>query len=132
MNLENPQEWAEGAKAFKAAVDGLRSVWQLVKEFRAGGKEPTVQEQEVIERAMVEADKAAKVAEAHIAKALGYPLCHCQFPPVAMLTVGQLQLRQAGGRFSIRPVHECPTCHYCDAGDFSFHRTASRKEATGD
>jgi len=49
---------------------------------------PHSQEKEAIERSLNEASKAAKLAEAQIAQALGYHLCKCTFPPQVMLSNG--------------------------------------------
>jgi hypothetical protein len=38
--------------------------------------------------ALATAESSARMAEAEVAKALGYELCRCQFPPTPMLTVG--------------------------------------------
>jgi hypothetical protein len=111
----------QATAAGKNAVETLRSLWQLLKEVRSGEKKPTAEEEEVIEQALGEADRAAKVAEAEIAKALGYTLCRCQFPPIVMLTVGQ---RFVYGRQDVSPVHECSSCGYCDAGGYAYDRIA--------
>jgi hypothetical protein len=42
----------------------------------------------VIVQALDHAVSTAVIAEAEIAKALGYQLCKCSFPPAMMLTVG--------------------------------------------
>jgi hypothetical protein len=71
---------------------------------------------------------AAKVAEAEIAKALGYQLCKCQFPPVVMLTVGYVIMKFA--RYEEGdPVYECPKCGYCTAGPYDFERTVPERDA---
>jgi hypothetical protein len=48
----------------------------------------TPSRRKAITAALDQAEAAAKFAEAQIAKALGYDLCKCQFPPTPMLTVG--------------------------------------------
>jgi hypothetical protein len=121
-----PEEWAQGAGAFKNAIDALRSALQIIKDVTSGGKRPTDDEQKVIGRALEEAEKAARLADAQTAKALGYTLCHCQFPPVPMLTVGFLQPR--GNREG--PVHECPKCGILTSGVWAYTRTVPPR--TGD
>jgi hypothetical protein len=74
------------------------------------------------------AEKAAKIADAQTAKALGYTLCQCEFPPVAMLTVGYLQPR--GNREG--PVHECPRCGYNTAGVWAYQRIAPERKREAD
>jgi hypothetical protein len=49
---------------------------------------PESKEKDVITKSLVEADKAAKLAESQIALALGYKLCQCTFPPQIMLSKG--------------------------------------------
>jgi hypothetical protein len=124
MEIGSPQDWAQGVGAFKNAVDAISSVLQLVKQFGAGGKKPTTQEQELIDRALAEADKAAKVADAQTLKALGYTLCHCEFPPPAMFTVGHHQAREREG-----PVYECPRCGYNTADPWMYTRLAPPRAA---
>ena len=49
---------------------------------------PDSEDKAKIEQSLLEADKAAKLAEAQIAIALGYKLCKCIFPPQIMLSHG--------------------------------------------
>jgi len=49
---------------------------------------PESKEKDAISKSLVEADKAAKLAESQIALALGYKLCQCTFPPQIMLSQG--------------------------------------------
>lgn len=49
---------------------------------------PESRSKDAIEKSLVEADKAAKLAESQIALALGYTLCQCTFPPQIMLSKG--------------------------------------------
>jgi hypothetical protein len=49
---------------------------------------PESKEKDVITKSLIEADKAAKLAESQIALALGYKLCQCTFPPQIMLSQG--------------------------------------------
>jgi hypothetical protein len=124
MELGTPQDWAQGAGALKSGVEALRGVVQLIKELASGNKPPTEQERKAIDLALEEAEKAAKLADAQTAKALGYTLCHCQFPPVAMLTVGYLN----GRKDQFGPVHECPSCGRNTAAPYSFARTVPPRE----
>jgi hypothetical protein len=70
--------------------------------------------------AIENAENQTKIAEASIAKALGYELCKCSFPPTPMLTVGH---RMTAGKPVI--VFECSKCSITTAGGFSFTRTKS-------
>ena len=47
------------------------------------------QERVQIEAKIVEAEDALKLSEANLAKALGYNLCQCTFPPKIMLSKGR-------------------------------------------
>lgn len=53
---------------------------------------PEGKEKEAIEKSLIEADKASKLAETQIAQALGYRLCQCTFPPQIMLSKGYKEL----------------------------------------
>ena len=65
MDLSNPQDWAQGVGAFKAALDALSTVFKLVKENRSGGKS-SPEDEALVDRALAEADRASKVAEAQL------------------------------------------------------------------
>jgi hypothetical protein len=83
------------------------------------GKEET----KLIEAALETASAATAIAEAEIAKALGFELCKCQFPPIPMLTVGHVDNPHANMR---GPVYECPMCGYNSAGP-CYDRIAPRR-----
>lgn len=82
---------------------------------------PEGEKREVATKAIENAERQTKVAEASIAKALGFELCKCEFPPTPMLTVGYRMV--AGG---VQMIDECPRCSITSAGGFSFTRNASR------
>jgi len=111
MSLDDPTAWAQGANAFKAIFDGLRSAIGLVKEVRASGGGSEAQQQ-LVDEALEKAGTAAKIAEAQVAKALGYSLCQCTFPPQIMLSIG----RHPTGRERF----ECPGCHKKEPSDHFF------------
>jgi hypothetical protein len=118
-----PARLGAGVGAFKSAMDAIRTVVELIRSSRSNDKTPSSEEQAQIDRAIAEADKLAKIADAQTAKALGFELCHCKFPPVAMLTVGFLDRRADAGK----PVHECPQCGRLTSGPFSYHRTVPER-----
>ncbi len=70
-----------------------------------GGLLPKGQKHDELQRRLVDADKALRASEVQLAKALGYHLCQCTFPPQIMLSKGY------------HPVHGrdelfvCPTCN---------------------
>ena len=66
---------------------------------------PESQDKEAIEKSLEEADKAAKMAEAQIAQALGYHLCKCTFPPQIMLSNGYKEVD-----YSQQEEFICPLC----------------------
>ena len=126
VDLGTPEQWEQTATAVRDGVDAARSAFELVKRYCGAGQKATQEEQEATERALEDAEAAALVADAHIAKALGYLLCRCQFPPTAMLTVGQHHGRGREG-----PVYECPRCGSNNAGGWSFKRLAPERCANG-
>jgi hypothetical protein len=124
MPLDDPNTWSQGALAFKSIFDGLRSAISMVREARGSieGKE----ESKLIDAALDKASIATAIAEAEVAKALGFELCKCQFPPTPMLTVGWLSMpvgKRAGGD----PVFECPKCGINNAGPHRYQRTVPER-----
>ena len=113
----DPLTIAGAAAAFKSTFDALRSAMGLLKD----AKEllpPGDQRQQAITQALATAESSSKIAEAEIAKALGYELCKCEFPPTIMLTVGEHL-----GRPKTGPVYECPKCGFNSAVPFMYiHR----------
>ncbi|MGE4062725.1 MAG: hypothetical protein AB7E79_05100 [Rhodospirillaceae bacterium] len=127
MDFGSPQEWQQGAGALKQAVDAFAGVLKMFRDFRNAPGAPTALENKAADEALQQAEVAAKVAEAQLAKALGYQLCHCAFPPTAMLTVGARRPR--GGEPRIEPVFECPACGYNTARTMPYDRIAPPREA---
>jgi hypothetical protein len=108
------------AGALKSAFDAIRGLIGMVKDIRGlAGPEQA----KAITVAVDQAEAAAKVAEAEIAKALGYELCKSQYPPTAMLTVGYWIIHE-GRHHEGDPVYECPRCGVTTAGPYGFERTA--------
>ena len=66
---------------------------------------PESKDKEAIEKSLDEAVKAAHVAEAQIAKALGYSLCKCTFPPQIMLSNGYKETN-----YTHEEEFICPKC----------------------
>lgn len=92
--------------ALKAGIDLLRGALGLAKDVKealpAGGSG------KAIEHSLEQAERQIQLAEAQIAQALGYPLCHCTFPPQIML----FTLRQR-----YMDIYECPKCGRSDPPD---------------
>ena len=110
---DDPQAWSQGAAAFKSIFDGLRAAIAMVRDLRgtpaASGKEARSDRR----RARRGLTKPRAIAEAEVAQALGFELCKCEFPPVAMLTVGSY----AVGSGKRGPVYECPKCKFNTAAE---------------
>jgi hypothetical protein len=122
--MPDPVTIASAIGALKPTFDAIRSAIGLVKDAKdllpADDKRDAA-----ISQALVTAESSSKIAEAEIAKALGYELCKCAFPPTIMLTVGELE-----GRPKTGPVYECPKCGYNTAGPFSYNRLAPERIPT--
>jgi hypothetical protein len=78
--------------------------------------------------ALDSASTSAKIAEAEMAKALGYELCKCQFPPTTVLTIGHMTANKTPATAVGKPVFECPRCGSNNSAPFSFQRTVPRNE----
>ena len=117
---DDPQVYAQGANAFKAIFDSLRSAIGMVRELRGKPDGGSEKEKALIDAALDTADQSTAIAQAQVAKALGYELCKCEFPPTAMLTVGTHNGRsgpEEGGA-----VYECPKCKFNTAAPWNFNR----------
>ena len=110
------------------AFDSVRAAIGMVKDVQslAGGTE---QEQKAIDTALTVASSNTAVAEAELAKAFGYELCKCEFPPTPMRTVGYFS-RPVPKRNEGDPVYECPKCGYNNAGPFGYKRIAPERAPT--
>jgi len=67
-----------------AGIGALRNAVELVKTGKELLPKP---QQEAVTRSLEEAERQARLAEAELAKGLGYQLCRCTFPPQIMLAV---------------------------------------------
>ncbi len=86
-----------GWSLFSEAIGLVRNVQESL---------PDSDEKENIARSLVEANKAAKLAEAQIANALGYNLCKCTFPPQIMLSQGYKETD-----YTHEEEYICPKCN---------------------
>jgi len=122
--IDDPNTWLQGAAAVKAGFDAFRSAIAGLREIRTlvSGSDD---QNKVVDEALDHAIRTAAVAEAEVAKALGYELCKCQFPPTIMLTVGYHSERPPTLK---GPVFECPKCGYNTAGPWMYTRTAPKRE----
>lgn len=83
MEILDPATW----QPLKDALSFFRDAVGLAKDAKGLLKEGP--EKEAISQALAKAESSASLAEAQIAKALGYPLCRCTFPPQIMLASGR-------------------------------------------
>jgi hypothetical protein len=121
IDANNITDVAEGIRHAKDAIDLFRGAIGLLKEV--SGILPKGSKREAAEKALKEAETSVRIAEAKLAKGLGYELCHCKFPPTPMLRVGHS--RRAG---ALLPVFECPICAQNSAMGHSFFRMVPFRE----
>jgi hypothetical protein len=103
--LPDPVTIVSGISAVKTTFDALRTAIGLVKDTKE--LLPKNDTTAVITAALVTAESSSRIAEAEVAKALGFELCKCSFPPSIMLTVGEHNGRS---KLGTGPVYECPRC----------------------
>jgi len=75
--------------AFDAVKIGLslfRDAIELAKDVKS--TLPDGEKKRAIEEGLDKAELSSKIAEAQVARALGYSLCKCTFPPQIMLSQG--------------------------------------------
>jgi hypothetical protein len=118
--MPDPITIASGISAAKIAFDAMRSAIGLLKDTR--DLLPKDEKTAAITAALLTAESSSRIAEAEIAKALGYELRKCTFPPTIMLTVGE-----HSGRPKLGPVYECPQCGYNTAGPITYNRIAPER-----
>ena len=82
----------------KMAFDLFRSAVGLAKD---SAELLPDEKGEPVKQALEKAEQASKLAEAQIAKVLGYNLCQCTFPPQIMLSKGYGEYQEQ---------FECPNC----------------------
>jgi hypothetical protein len=71
---------------FTSYLVAVKDVLEIAKS--AIGLVPKSRDDETIQHRLVDAEKALRASEAEFAKALGYKLCQCTFPPQIMLSQG--------------------------------------------
>jgi hypothetical protein len=123
--MPDPMTIASGLAALKPAFDALRSVIGLIKETK--DLLPKDEKTAAIEAALLTAESSSKIAEAEVAKALGYELCMAHFPPLIMLVVGYHIANTDASTRTGKPVFECPQCKRSTAGPWKFARTDQPK-----
>jgi hypothetical protein len=118
--MPDPVTVVTSLSAIKTTFDALRSAIGLVKETK--DLLPKGETAATITAALATAESSSRMAEAEVAKAMGYELCKCEFPPTPMLTVGY-NIAGPAARVGT-PVFECPKCGITTAGPIMFQRIA--------
>jgi hypothetical protein len=116
------QQFMDGLAAAKTGFDILRSAVGLIRDAETV---LPADKKDAVSRALDEADKQIRLAEAQIAQALGYTLCRCAFPPTPMLVVG---FRLDARNHTDVEVHECPVCKRDDAMGWAWSRYQTSSE----
>ena len=88
----------------KTGFDLFRVALGLIRDARDTLPDPG--QREALSKSLEAAERASQIAEAQVAKALGYRLCQCTFPPQIMLVTARDQY----GRESVK----CSRCNYED------------------
>lgn len=89
--------------AIKLGLGMFRDAIGLARDVKSAL--PDGEKKRAIEESLMKADVSSRTAEAQIAQALGYLLCHCTFPPPIMLTSGMKQTD-----FGLMEHFQCPNC----------------------
>ena len=108
MPIDDPATWAQGVGALKTAFDSIRSAIGMVKDARSLGG-GTEQEKKAIDNALSVASSTTAIAEAELAKAFGYELCKCEFPPTLGMISSTALHDPTGG--SDGNLHPAPRIH---------------------
>jgi hypothetical protein len=86
---------SEYIRASKDVLDILKTL---------GGLLPKGPDSDAAKQRLEQAEKALRASEAQLAKALGYQLCQCTFPPQIMLSKGRHPVHDTN------EIFECPNC----------------------
>ena len=86
---------------FKTFSDGFSLLASVVSTVKSVIDILPKREKEEASKRLVEAEEKLQIAEAQMAKGLGYELCKCTWPPQIMLHAGDVEY---GERF------RCPAC----------------------
>ncbi|MEY9164669.1 hypothetical protein ABIE78_002788 [Sinorhizobium fredii] len=112
MNHFDPASFSRKAGAAEMAFDAVRGLLGIFKDAKDLLPED---KREAAALAIESSTKQLAVAEAEVARVMGYELCHCAFPPTIMLAVGY---QSSTGR----RIYECSKCEYNTAGPNQFTR----------
>tara|TARA_R110002074_G_scaffold377728_1_gene555311 strand:+ start:488 stop:856 length:369 start_codon:yes stop_codon:yes gene_type:complete len=95
-----------------AYIHASRDVLGLLKTMTE--MMPKGQEADRAADCLKEAERVLQVSEAQLAKALGYTLCQCTFPPQIMLSKGHHARHDT-------EVFQCPSCNKQEPSDHHFN-----------
>jgi NAD-dependent SIR2 family protein deacetylase len=97
MEVLDPSTW----QSLKDAFSSFREAIGLAKDAKELLHEGP--QKEAVTKAISQAENSAGLAEAQIAKSLGYEICRCTFPPQIMLMKRKHETRNM-------PISVCPKC----------------------
>lgn len=109
----DPLAWKQAIDTGRAALELVRGVFGAVKDAKEVATDPAkAAAAEEVEKVIARADHQFCLADAQAAKALGYHLCQCTFPPQIMLSIGRHP--RGDERF------QCPRCNSNEPPDKYF------------
>ena len=85
-------------------ISGIQSLKSLVELFKTGRELVSESQRETFDKTVAQTEKQLKIAEAEIAKGLGYTICRKHWPPEIMLEIGQTD------KYNV-PISKCPQCY---------------------
>lgn len=98
---DTPSDIAAYVEAARGSLALVRELWSLA---------PKGKQTEQAAAQLEQAEKSLRIAEAQLAKGLGYLLCQCTFPPQIMLSIGR---HAAYGN----ELYKCPRCQKQDPSE---------------
>ncbi|TGS70390.1 hypothetical protein EN844_06520 [Mesorhizobium sp. M3A.F.Ca.ET.201.01.1.1] len=118
--VDDGSAFTAGLTGVKLAFETIRVAFGILKDTKEA---LPADKAKAVAAALEKSEEQFAIARAEIAKALGYELCKCKFPPVPMVTVGMLT---RGGKPG--PVYECSECGFNTGFPYLFTRTADIKK----
>jgi monoamine oxidase len=112
----------------RTAIDGIKNALDLFRTAVGLAKDvkealPESAKREAIGASIEQAERAARVAEAQVAQALGYHLCQCTFPPQIMLSIGLHE--------GVTERFKCPNCNKLEPSDRQLQMAANFSRPLG-
>lgn len=100
-----------GLAIFKSGMEAFRVAVGLAKDVRE--LLPKADGDQLAER-LEQSERAMDAAEAQLLQGIGFPICHCEKPGTAMLTIGRQRVRLPEGGLKWVQLHECPRYNLTD------------------